>query len=193
MQIIATFVRMRIWPLQARAHPMWEYEGPNDSSCISPVELSANELASHVRMITCTKSSDPINIDCTITPYGPDRPFPEVKVFCFVTCLVLFCLSPLLMTSTLFVWKCFRDTQSSPSYLPCPRTARLSKRQCWSWTRRVLMTRRSLLLLLGRKRLLRRHRRRRRSRTLQPLPRRPGGRNFDWHIHHRALLPRIQS
>ena len=90
MQIIATFARMRIWPLQARAHPMWEYEGPNDSTRISPVELSANELASHVWIITCTKSLDPINIDCTITPYGPDRPFPEVKVFCFVTCLVLF-------------------------------------------------------------------------------------------------------
>ena len=56
MQIIATFVRMRVWPLQARAHPMWEYEGPNDSTRISPVELSANELASHVRLITCTKS-----------------------------------------------------------------------------------------------------------------------------------------
>ena len=55
-------------------------EGPNDSTHISPVELSANELASHVRMITCTKSSDPCNIDCTITPYGPDRPFDEVKI-----------------------------------------------------------------------------------------------------------------
>ena len=49
MQIIATFVRMRVWPLQARAHPMWEYEGPSDSTRICLVELSANELASHVR------------------------------------------------------------------------------------------------------------------------------------------------
>ena len=81
MQIIATFVRMRIWPLQARTHPMWEYEGPNDSTRISPVELSANELASHVRLITCTKSSDPININCTVTPYGLENPFPEINVF----------------------------------------------------------------------------------------------------------------
>ena len=26
MQIIATFVRMRVWLLKARAHPMWEYD-----------------------------------------------------------------------------------------------------------------------------------------------------------------------
>ena len=77
---------------------MWEYEGPNDSTRISLVELSANELASHVRLITCMKSSDPINIDCTVTPYGPDKPFPEVKVFCFVMYFVLFCLSQLLMS-----------------------------------------------------------------------------------------------
>ena len=88
MQIIATFVRMRVWPLQARAHPMWVYEGPNDSTRISPVELSANKLASHMRMITCTKSSDPCNIDYTITPYGPDRPFDEVKICC--ACLFAF-------------------------------------------------------------------------------------------------------
>ena len=78
MQIIATFVRMRVWPLQARAHPMWEYEGPSDSTRISPVELAANELASHVRMITCTKSSDEINITSTIKPYSLENPIREV-------------------------------------------------------------------------------------------------------------------
>ena len=92
MQIIATFVRMRVWPLQIRAHPMWAYEGPNDSTRISPVELSANELASHMPMITCTKSSDLCNIDCNITPYGPERPFEEVS-FLRVS-FALFLVSP---------------------------------------------------------------------------------------------------
>ena len=80
MQIIAIYVRMRVWPLQARAHPMWAYEGPNDSTRMSPVELPASKLATHVRMITCTKSSDPCKIDCAIKPYGPERPFEEVSL-----------------------------------------------------------------------------------------------------------------
>ena len=43
MQIIATFVRMPVWPLQARAHPMWAYEGPGDETRMSLVELCAND------------------------------------------------------------------------------------------------------------------------------------------------------
>ena len=31
VQIIATFMRMRVWPLRARTHPMWAYEGPTDA------------------------------------------------------------------------------------------------------------------------------------------------------------------
>ena len=86
MQIITTFVRMRVWPLQARSHPMWEYEGSSDSTRISPVELSTNELASHVRMITCTKSLDEININSTVKPYSLENPLSEVK-FIFVLIL----------------------------------------------------------------------------------------------------------
>ena len=26
VHLIATFVKMRVWPLRARAHPIWEYE-----------------------------------------------------------------------------------------------------------------------------------------------------------------------
>ena len=53
VQIIATFVRMRVWPLQACAHPMWAYEGLGNVTRMNPVELSANELATHIRLITC--------------------------------------------------------------------------------------------------------------------------------------------
>ena len=86
----------------ARGHPfdhedpMWAYEGPNDPTRMSPVELSANELATHVRMITCTKSSDPCNIDCTITPYGPERPFEEVSFSCVLLLCALACFDLLL-------------------------------------------------------------------------------------------------
>ena len=30
VHLIATFVKMRVWPLRARVHPMWEYEGALD-------------------------------------------------------------------------------------------------------------------------------------------------------------------
>ena len=79
VQIIATFVRMRVWRLRARAHPMWAYEGPGDVTRMSPVEFSANELAAHVRLITCTKSSDPCVVDYAVKLYGPESPFAEVS------------------------------------------------------------------------------------------------------------------
>ena len=30
VHMIVTFVKMRVWPLRARAQPMWNYEGPLD-------------------------------------------------------------------------------------------------------------------------------------------------------------------
>ena len=89
MQIIATFVRMRVWPLQARAHPMWAYEG--NVTRMSPVELSANELAVHVQMMTCTKSSDPCIVECAVKPYGPERRFEEVSRVCDCFCFFFLC------------------------------------------------------------------------------------------------------
>ena len=77
--LIATFVKMRVWPLRARAHPMWEYEGALDATRMSKEELSKNELVSHVRSITSTKSSEPCNVDCPVDPYGAEKPLPEVS------------------------------------------------------------------------------------------------------------------
>ena len=74
---------------------MWEYEGPSDSTRISPVELSANELASHVRMITCTKSSDEVNVVSTVKPYSLENPISEVIVlllFYSAVSILLICL-----------------------------------------------------------------------------------------------------
>ena len=84
--LIATFVKMRVWLIRARAHPMWQYEGMLDSSRMSQEELSKNELVAHVRSITSIKSSDPCNADCPVTPYGPDKPLPEVSTTVCVIC-----------------------------------------------------------------------------------------------------------
>ena len=40
LQIMATFIRRRIQPLQARAHPMWEYTGVEDPTRVSKKEYS---------------------------------------------------------------------------------------------------------------------------------------------------------
>ena len=93
MQLIATFVCMRVWPLQAHAHPMWAYEGPGDDTRMSSVELSANELAAHVWMITCTKYLDPCKVDCALKPYGLESSLEEVSIFCDYFCLFLLCFS----------------------------------------------------------------------------------------------------
>ena len=82
VQIIATFVRMRVWPLQAHAHPLWAYEGPGDAIRMSLVEFSVNELAAHVQLIMSTKSTDPRLVECAVKPYGPERPFEEVGKCC---------------------------------------------------------------------------------------------------------------
>ena len=79
VHLIATFVKMLVWPLRIRAHPMWEYEGALDATRMSKEELSKSELVSHVRSITSTKSSEPCNVDCPVTPYGPDKSLEEVS------------------------------------------------------------------------------------------------------------------
>ena len=91
VQIIATFVRVRVWPLRARAHPMWAYEGPGDVTRMSLMVLFANELAAHVRLITCTKSSDPCVVKCAFKPYGPERRFEEVSRVCDCFCFFFLC------------------------------------------------------------------------------------------------------
>ena len=78
VHLIATFVKRRVWPIRARAHPMWQYEGPNDATRMSPEELSRNELLAHVRSITNLTAADPCNVDCSITPYGMENPLLEV-------------------------------------------------------------------------------------------------------------------
>ena len=80
VHLIATFVKLRVWPLRARAHPMWQYEGAHDASRMSPDELSKNELDTDVRSITSIKATDPCNLDCPVTPYGADNPLLEVSL-----------------------------------------------------------------------------------------------------------------
>jgi len=82
LQLIATYMRMRVWPLRLRAHPMWQYEGPLDSTRMSQVELSEKELGAQVKKITTIKNSTKIDLSFKVLPYGPGNAFPEVCIFC---------------------------------------------------------------------------------------------------------------
>jgi len=84
IHLIATFVKRRVWPIRARAHPMWEYEGASDSTRMSPEELSRNELLSHVRSITNLTQDKPCNVDCPVAAYGLENPLLEVRMLCIM-------------------------------------------------------------------------------------------------------------
>jgi Putative gypsy type transposon len=81
IQLIAMFVKRRVWPIRARAHAMWEYEGAGDATRMSPEELSRSEVVAHVRSITNLKADDPCQIDTSVDPYGLENPLPEVCMF----------------------------------------------------------------------------------------------------------------
>ena len=78
LHLIATFVKRRVWPLRARAHPMWEYEGACDITRMNAEELSRSELLTHVRHITNLTIGDTCNVDCPVAPYGLENPLLEV-------------------------------------------------------------------------------------------------------------------
>ena len=78
IHLIATFVKRRVWPIRARAHPMWEYEGAGDITRMNPEELSRSELLMHVRHITNLTTGDTCNVDCPVAPYGLENPLLEV-------------------------------------------------------------------------------------------------------------------
>ena len=78
IHLIATFVKRRVWPIRARAHPMWEYEGAGDITRMNPEELSRSELLTHVRHITNLTTGDTCNVDCPVAPYGLENPLLKV-------------------------------------------------------------------------------------------------------------------
>ena len=78
IHLIATFVKRRVWPIRARAHPMCEYEGAGDITRMNPEELSRTELLTHVRHITNLTTGDACNVDCPVAPYGLENTLLEV-------------------------------------------------------------------------------------------------------------------
>ena len=78
MQLICTFLKRRIQPLQARVHGMWEYSGLQDPTRTSPEEISGEELEARVRQITHLKRDDSFAEPTAAITFSSENPLPEV-------------------------------------------------------------------------------------------------------------------
>ena len=76
IQLISTFLKRRIQPLQARAHAMWMYSGFQDPTRTSPEELSSDDLESRVRQVTNLKRDEPFVEPPAATPFGGGHLLP---------------------------------------------------------------------------------------------------------------------
>ena len=79
LQITALFVNSQIQPLQARAHPMWEYVGPSDETRISGEELSRQELRDKLVTITSLTKKDKFEASPREAPFGEGKFPSEVR------------------------------------------------------------------------------------------------------------------
>ena len=74
-QLISVFVGTRVQPLQHRASPMWQYEGPNDPTRCSPQEFNADGLLTRLQWVTKCSSVSEMRL---ARPYAVDYPPPQV-------------------------------------------------------------------------------------------------------------------
>jgi hypothetical protein len=77
VQIITTFIKRRVQPLQARAHTLWLYSGPSDLTRVSKEDFSARELERSVKNVTRLKEEDPLPGEPSVAPYGNGNKVPK--------------------------------------------------------------------------------------------------------------------
>ena len=87
MDLLEAFLTWRIQPLQARAHPMWVYEGPSDPTRVHPEELAETDVGAKIKAITCAR--DTPRGARLVPAYSKELPpTVEVKCFCLIDSLV---------------------------------------------------------------------------------------------------------
>ena len=79
LQVTALFVNRQIQPLQARAHPMWEYTGSSDETRIFDEELSRQELRDKLVTIMSLTKKDKFEASPREAPFGEGNTPPEVR------------------------------------------------------------------------------------------------------------------
>ncbi|KAM0901778.1 hypothetical protein ACQ4PT_019735 [Festuca glaucescens] len=77
LQILSTFLKRRIQPLQARVHTMWMYSGASDPTRAMVEELSSKELKTRIVSLTRLKCTDPLPGEPPVAPFGENKKLPE--------------------------------------------------------------------------------------------------------------------
>ena len=93
VHLIATFIKRRVHPIQAREHPLYEYAGADEATRTYAEELSTGEVEARVCVLTMLKVGEPHVFDPPVTPFSAEHPVPEV--------IVLFCCLFLIFVSNL--------------------------------------------------------------------------------------------
>jgi hypothetical protein len=81
LQLMALFMRMRIQPLWARVHQMWNYAGSTDETHISKHDVTEDVVKKMVHRLTTLTAADEVPIACQAERFDKDHPLPPV---CFV-------------------------------------------------------------------------------------------------------------
>ena len=80
LDLLEVFFQRRIQPLQARAHPMWQYSGPSDPTRTHPEELSEEAVANKLK--ATTPARDNPRGTRRVPPYSIENPVNEVNPEC---------------------------------------------------------------------------------------------------------------
>jgi hypothetical protein len=92
IQLMAFFVQRRVQPLQHRLTKLWSYSGLEDSTRVSEDLIEKQDVDKRVRSLT-KLTKDHAVADLTADYFDSVHPLPEVCIFVFTCCRILFTLT----------------------------------------------------------------------------------------------------
>lgn len=76
-ELIRTWLRHRVQPLQARVHPMYRWIGTGDVTRISAEGISFGEVDRRLRLVTKYTTKEDLPDDSVVPPFYASNPPPE--------------------------------------------------------------------------------------------------------------------
>jgi hypothetical protein len=89
IQLMAFFVQRRVQPLQHRLTKLWSYSGLEDPTRVSEDLIEKQDMDKRVRNLT-KLTKDHAVADLTADYFDSVHPLPEVRIFVFTCCQILF-------------------------------------------------------------------------------------------------------
>jgi hypothetical protein len=89
IQLMAFFVQRRVQPLQHRLTKLWNYSGLEDPTRVSEDLIEKKDVDKRVRSLT-KLTKDHAVADLTADYFNSVHPLPEVCIFVFTCCRILF-------------------------------------------------------------------------------------------------------